>query len=343
MCGPEVEHDSLGTIMTRETILVTGGAGYIGSHTVLALRDAGRPVVVLDDFSTGHEELVPAGVPIARGDVGHLAFVAGVIETHGVASVLHFAASIIVSESVAAPLDYYRNNTAASRNLIEACVAGGVGTFVFSSSAAVYGAPDTIPIPEDGATRPINPYGSSKLMTEWMLADTAAAHGLRYAALRYFNVAGADPDGRSGEDGHQAGHLIKIACEAALGRRSHIEIHGDDYDTPDGTCVRDYIHVSDLAAAHLTVLDHLSDGAGGIVANCGYGHGFSVREVLRAVEAEIGHSLDIRAAARRPGDPPTLIADPSRIRGLGWRPAHDDIGDIVRSALAWERRADAPP
>jgi UDP-glucose 4-epimerase len=290
--------------------------------------------------------LVPAGVPVARGDVGDLAFVADVIETHGVASVLHFAASIIVSESVAAPLDYYRNNTAASRNLIEACVAGGVGTFVFSSSAAVYGVLDTFPITEDVATRPINPYGTSKLMTEWMLADTAAAHGLRYAALRYFNVAGADPDGRSGQCDHQGGHLIKNACETALGRRSHIEIHGEDYDTPDGTCVRDYVHVSDLAAAHLTVLDHLLGGLlggeGGIVANCGYGHGFSVREVLRAVEAEIGHSLDIRTAARRPGDPPTLVADPSRMRGLGWQPAHDDIGDIVRSALAWERRADGP-
>jgi len=324
--------------MTGDAILVTGGAGYIGSHTVLALRDAGRAVVVVDDFSTGRDELVPPDVPLARGDVGDAAFIAGVLDGHDIGAVLHFAASINVSESVAAPLDYYRNNTAASRTLIEACIAAGIERFVFSSSAAVYGELDTVPVTEEGATRPINPYGSSKLMTEWMLADAAAAHGLRYAALRYFNVAGADPDGRSGECGDHAGHLLKVASEAAIGQRSYVEIYGEDYDTPDGTCIRDYVHVTDLAAAHLTVLDCLVQGEGRLIVNCGYGHGFSVREVLSAVEAEIGKPLDIRAAARRPGDPPALVADATRIRGLGWRPAHDDLGAIVRSAVAWERK-----
>jgi UDP-glucose 4-epimerase len=324
--------------MTGDAILVTGGAGYIGSHTVLALRDAGRSVVVVDNFSTGNEKLVPPDVPIARGDVGDAAFIADVLSAHDVGAVLHFAASIDVSESVSAPLDYYRNNTAASLTLIAACVAGGVERFVFSSSAAVYGVPDIIPAPEDGPTRPINPYGSSKLMTEQMLADAAAAHGLRYAALRYFNVAGADPDGRSGECGGHAGHLLKVAAEAAIGRRPYVEIYGVDYDTPDGTCIRDFVHVSDLAAAHLTVLDWLSQGKGNLIVNCGYGHGFSVREVLSAVELEIGHTLDIRAAARRPGDSQALVADSTRIRGLGWQPAHDDLGAIVHSMVAWERQ-----
>jgi len=324
--------------MTRDAILVTGGAGYIGSHTVLALRDAGRPVVVVDDFSTGREELVPPDVPVARGDVGDTAFIAQVLDHYRIDAVLHFAGSINVSESVSAPLDYYRNNTSASRTLIEACVTAGVGRFVFSSSAAVYGVLDTVPVAEDAATRPINPYGSSKLMTEWMLADAARAHGLRYAALRYFNVAGADPDGRSGECGSHAGHLLKVAGETAVGLRPNIEIYGEDYDTPDGTCVRDYVHVTDLAAAHLVVLDCLPQGEGGLVVNCGYGHGFSVREVLRAVEREVGHPMDIRTAHRRPGDPPILVADGTRIRALGWRPANDDLGVIVRSAVAWERK-----
>jgi len=261
------------------------------------------------------------------------------IRRHGIGAVVHFAGSVIVPESVADPLKYYRNNSGASRALIQACVEGGVGMFIFSSSAAVYGIPDRVPVAEDAATWPINPYGNSKLITEWTLRDTAAAHDFRYAALRYFNVAGADGQGRAGQSTPNATHLIKVACEAVVGHRPFINVFGEDYDTPDGTCIRDYIHVSDLAAAHVDALRALRGGGESMLLNCGYGRGFSVREVLDAVEREAGVSLDIRSAARRPGDPPALIADATAIRErLGWRPAHDDLGVIVRGALEWERR-----
>lgn len=323
----------------RQTVLVTGGAGYIGSHTVLALRDAGIPAVVLDDLSTGNRNAVPSDVPMIEGDAGDEALVREVIAGYAVGAVIHFAGSVVVPESVARPLDYYRNNTATSRNLLEACVAGGVGVFVFSSTAAVYGTPQEVPIPEEAPTQPINPYGTSKLMTEWILRDTAAAHDLRYVALRYFNVAGADPALRSGENRPVATHLINVAAQAALGRREGLSIYGDDYDTPDGTCIRDYVHVSDLADAHLRVLEHLADGGASGAYNCGYGRGYSVREVVDAVEGELGRPLNVRVAERRPGDPPRLVADARRLRqDLGWRPRHDDLATIVRTALAWEEK-----
>ncbi len=329
--------------VSNETVLITGGAGYIGSHTVLAFIEAGYRVVVLDDLSTGRRAAVADEAVFAKGDAGDGALVEALIREHNIGFVVHFAGSIVVSESVADPLKYYRNNTSASRNLIEACVAGGLGggagRFVFSSSAAVYGTPDRIPIVEDSPTAPINPYGASKLMTEWMLRDAAAAHGLDYVALRYFNVAGADPRGRTGETPPVATHLVKIACEVAVGKRRYVEVFGEDYDTPDGTCIRDYIHVSDLAAAHVHALEGLRKGSGCMTLNCGYGHGFSVREVLAAVEREAGLSLDIRSAARRAGDPPVLIADSRAIgAALGWQPQYDDLGVIVRTALAWERK-----
>lgn len=320
-------------------ILVTGGAGYIGSHAVLAFREAGYPVIVLDDLSTGVRSAVPGDATFVEGDAGDAAAVGALIAEHGVASVVHFAGSVVVPESVVDPLKYYRNNTAASANLLRACVTGGVKCFIFSSTAAVYGVPASVPVSEDLPTVPINPYGTSKLMTEWILRDTAAAHDLRYAALRYFNVAGADPGGRSGQSTRNATHLIKVACEAAVGVREGITVFGTDYDTPDGTCVRDYIHVSDLVTAHVAALRRLEGGGDSQVFNCGYGHGFSVREVLAAVQSEAGVKLDVRDGPRRPGDPPSLVSDASRMRAaLRWRPRHDDIGFIVRTALSWERK-----
>lgn len=328
--------------MLENTILITGGAGYIGSHAVLAFLEAGYPVVVLDDLSSGRRSAVPGDVAFVEGDAGNGALVGETIRRHGIGAVVHFAGSVVVPESVADPLKYYRNNSCVSRNLIQACVEGGVGTFIFSSSAAVYGIPDSVPVAEGAATRPINPYGTSKLVTEWMLRDATAAHDFRYAALRYFNVAGADSQGRTGQSTPNATHLVKVACEAAVGRRSYIDIFGEDYDTPDGTCIRDYIHVSDLVAAHVDALKALCDGGGNMVLNCGYGRGYSVREVLDAVEREGGVRLDIRSAARRPGDPPALAADATAIRErFGWRPGHDDLGLIVRSALEWERKLTA--
>ncbi len=323
---------------SHQTILVTGGAGYIGSHAVLALRDNGRSVVVVDDFSTGYEHHVAPGVPVVRGDVGDCKLIADTIRNHDVGAVLHFAAKINISESVAAPLDYYRGNAEASRCLIATCIDEGVDRFVFSSSAAVYGAPKTVPILESAPTRPINPYGRTKLITEWMLEDVARSSGLCYAALRYFNVAGADPQGRSGETSSHAGHLLKVAGELVTGQRSSIEMYGDDYDTRDGTCIRDYVHVTDLANAHLLVLDKIGELSDQRVFNCGYGQGFSVREVLTAVESEIGSALDIRVGPRRPGDPPALVADPGRFHALGWRPEYADLGTMIRSAVAWERK-----
>lgn len=321
------------------TVLVTGGAGYIGSHVVLALLDAGRSVVVLDDLSTGRGASVPNGVPLVVGDVGDAGLVERTIVGHGVDAVMHFAGSISVPESVGKPLDYYRNNTVNSLSLIDAGRRAGVERFIFSSTAAVYGMPEAMPIDEDAPTDPINPYGRSKLMTEWMLRDAASAHGLRYVALRYFNVAGADPAGRSGQSARVATHLLKIAAQAATGQRPDIQIFGDDYPTPDGTCVRDYIHVSDLAAAHLAALRHLEAGGDSLVLNCGYGRGYSVREVLDMVESVLGKSLPTRIVQRRAGDPPTLVAGTERIRRLlDWAPRHEDLRIIVETALSWEKK-----
>lgn len=318
-------------------ILVTGGAGYIGSHAVLALQDAGYHPVVLDDLSTGQRRLVPAGVPLIVGSVGDRSVVEPTLTQHRIDAVMHFAGSIVVPESVSHPLLYYRNNTANSLALIEACQAVGVRRFIFSSTAAVYGVPANIPVGEDEETRPINPYGATKLMTERMLLDTASAHGLGVVILRYFNVAGADPGGRSGQATPAATHLIKVACEAALGKRPTVTIFGEDYPTADGTGVRDYIHVSDLAHAHVLALA-AAPGGPPLILNCGYGHGASVRAVLAAVERAAGAPLPVRSGPRRAGDPPALVAKADRIRELlGWQPRYDDLDRIVAGALAWER------
>jgi UDP-glucose 4-epimerase len=321
------------------TVLVTGGAGYIGSHTVLALRAAGMPVVVLDNLSAGQAFLVPRDVPLVKGSIGDRPLVAETLNSYKVKSVIHFAASIAVGESVEKPLDYYTNNVANSLRLIKACVSHGVRRFVFSSTAAVYGQPEAVPVGEDAPLAPINPYGASKLMVESILRDVAAAHRLRYAALRYFNVAGADPEGRAGQATPSATHLLKIACEAALGRRPEVAIFGTDYPTRDGTCIRDYIHVSDLADIHVLAVRKLEDTGDSFVANCGYGYGYSVREVLAAVQRQGNGRLTVREAPRRPGDPAALVAGTERLRDLlGWEPRHDDLDEIVGTALAWERR-----
>jgi UDP-glucose 4-epimerase len=326
----------------RRATLITGGAGYIGSHTVLALRQAGRRVVVLDDLSTGNRQVVPDDVEFVHGDAGDQALVRALIAERAIDSVIHFAGSILVEQSVSEPLRYYGNNVAVSRNLLEACSAAGVARFIFSSTAAVYGAPEAVPIPESAPKRPINPYGSSKLVTEWMLRDLAAASGLRYVALRYFNVAGADPQGRTGQLGPVATHLIKIASQVVAGLRESIAIFGDDYDTPDGTCVRDYIHVSDLAAAHLAALEYLEAGGESCSLNCGYGHGYSVRQVLQAVERCTGRPLNPRPAPRRPGDPPILVADVSALRRtLRWSPRFDNLDVIITTAVDWEKSVSA--
>ncbi len=325
------------------TVLVTGGAGYIGSHAVLALLDAGWPVAVIDNLTTGFRWAVPDEVAFIEGDVSDAALVGRAIAEHDIGAVMHFAGSIIVPESVVDPLKYYRNNTAASRALIEAAVTGGVRHFIFSSTAATYGIPDVIPVAEDTPQRPINPYGMSKLMTEAMLADVALAHPLNYAALRYFNVAGADPQGRSGQSTAGATHLIKIAAEAACGKRGHVSIFGTDYATPDGTGVRDYIHVSDLAEAHIRALDTLvADPACSHRLNCGYGRGFSVSEVLDAFDRITGTPIERRLEPRRAGDPDALVArNDAAIATLGWQPKLDDLDIIVRHALAWESGLDA--
>jgi len=331
--------------MTSEkpTILVTGGAGYIGSHAVLALVDAGWPVVVVDNLTTGFRWAVDEKAAFVEGDIGDMALVERVIADHGVKGIMHFAGSIIVPESVENPLKYYRNNTANSRALIEAAVNRGVPHFIFSSTAATYGIPEESPVREDSPKRPINPYGTSKLMTELMLADVAAAHPLNYCALRYFNVAGADPRARSGQSTAGATHLIKVAVEAALGKRSHVAVFGTDYDTPDGTGVRDYIHVSDLAAAHLLALEALmAQPQRNLTLNCGYGRGFSVLEVLDAVDRATNLKIERRMEGRRAGDPPALISDNRAIlETLPWRPAHADLDTIIAHALAWERELSA--
>ena len=321
-------------------VLVTGGAGYIGSHAVLALLDGGWPVVVIDNLTTGFEWAVPKEAVLAKGDVADQALVARLIEEHRIGAIIHFAGSIVVPESVEQPLKYYENNTVKSRSLIESAVNGGVRHFIFSSTAATYGIPDRVPVREDQRTQPINPYGWSKLMTERMLADTAAAHPLNYCALRYFNVAGADPQGRSGQSTAGATHLIKVAVEAATGKRSQVSVYGTDYDTHDGTGVRDYIHVSDLAAAHVDALAKLiAEPETSHVMNCGYGRGFSVLEVLDAVDRVTNMRIERRLKARRAGDPDALVADNSKIlETLSWRPRLDDLDTIVSHALAWERK-----
>ena len=326
-------------------ILLTGGAGYIGSHVSLALRDAGYPVVVLDDLSTGHRRAVPPGAAFVLGDAGRPATAAGVIREYGVEAVVHLAGSSSAPDSIARPLDYYHNNTVASANLIRACVEAGVRRFLFASSAAVYGAPTLMPVGEDTPPAPAHPYGRSKLATEWMLADAAARHGMKCVSLRYFNVAGADPGGRAGQSSRGAAHILKVACEAAVGTRAGVTVFGADYATADGACVRDYIHVSDLSAIHVAVLQGLEHGHPGGVFNCGAGRGHSVREVIAAVRREAGADFPVREGDRRPGDPPALVADASRLqREFACPPRFDGLGAIVRSALAWERAgARLPP
>ena len=320
------------------TILVTGGAGYIGSHMTHALAERGEDVLVLDNLSTGFDWAVAPDATLLVGDVGDAELLKMIFATHDIEAVVHFAGSIVVPESVEKPLKYYANNTVNSRTLIEAAVQAGVPHFIFSSTAAVYGIPERSPADEETPTNPINPYGRSKLMTEWMLRDVAAAHPLTYVALRYFNVAGADPKGRTGQSTPQATHLIKVACQTVLGQREKMFIFGDDYDTPDGTCIRDYIHVSDLIAAHLDALDYLRKGGESAVFNCGYGHGHSVREVIDTVKKVSGVDFPVEVAPRRPGDPPALVAAAEKIRSvLGWQPQFDDLEEIVASALAWER------
>jgi len=320
------------------TILVTGGAGYIGSHTVHALVDAGERVVVLDNLSTGFAQALPKPMLPIVGDIGDETLVASLIEQYQVEAIIHFAGSTVVPESIKDPLGYYRNNTANSRTLIEAAVKSHVRHFIFSSTAAVYGNPARMPVAEDDPTVPLSPYGWSKLMTEIILRDTTTAHGLGHVALRYFNVAGADPQLRTGLSTPGATHLIKVAVEAALGRRPRIDVFGTDYQTPDGTCVRDFIHVSDLARAHLDALAYLRGGGKSVTLNCGYGRGYSVREVLAAVRNAVGHDFPINYAARREGDIIVSVAAANRIREvLRWKPRLDDLDAIVRHALAWER------
>jgi UDP-glucose 4-epimerase len=325
-------------------VLVTGGAGYIGSHAVLALQDAGWPVAVIDNLTTGFRFAVPEGVPFYEGDIDDGALLARIFAEQGTRAVMHFAGSVVVPESVENPLKYYLNNTAKSRALLASAVEGGVPHFIFSSTAATYGIPETSPVTEDSPQRPINPYGWSKLMTERMLADVAAAHPLNFCALRYFNVAGADPQGRSGQSTAGATHLIKVAVEAALGKRGAVSVYGTDYATPDGTGVRDYIHVSDLAAAHVLALEALIAQPGrSLTMNCGYGRGFSVLEVLDAVERVAGSRIERVTAPRRAGDPDSLISDPSLLKAtLPWRPRHAELDEIVAHALAWERKLADP-
>jgi UDP-glucose 4-epimerase len=330
-------------VKTKPTVLVTGGAGYIGSHVTWALLDAGWGVVVIDDLSTGHRELVPDGATFAPGDIADGALVGSLLQRHACAAVLHFAGSIVVGESVDKPLAYYANNVCATVSLIDACVRAGVKRLVYSSTAAVYGEPTSVPVGEDAALAPINPYGHSKRMSETVLVDAAAAHGLSFAILRYFNVAGADPLGRTGQCSPNATHLIKLACQAALGRRDGVDILGEDYPTADGTGIRDYIHVGDLAEAHLAALDRLFADGDSVILNCGYGHGYSVRQVLETVRAVSGVDFAMRGAPRRPGDAAELVADAHRILAdLDWTPRHDDLAFIVKTALDWERTLSHP-
>jgi UDP-glucose 4-epimerase len=321
------------------SILVTGGAGYIGSHMVHELADAGERVVVLDNLSTGFDWAVATGVPLIVGDTGDQDLVAQIIRGHKVDSIIHFAAWLVVPDSVKDPLGYYKNNTANSRALIEAAVKNGVRQFIFSSTCAVYGNPAQVPVTEDTVAAPISPYGWSKVMTEIMLRDAGTANDLRYVTLRYFNVAGADPKCRTGQSTKNATQLIKVAVEAALGLRSKIDIYGSDYPTLDGTCVRDYIHVSDLVRAHLDALRYLRAGGSSVTLNCGYGHGFSVREVIEMVKFVSGVDFKVEIASRRPGDPAQIVAASDRARAiLGWTPQYDDLATTIAHTLAWEQK-----
>lgn len=321
------------------SVLVTGGAGYIGSHMVLALTDAGEDVTVLDNLSTGYWWAVSPKAKLVEGDIGNEALLDRLMSETQFDAVVHFAGSIVVPDSVTDPLAYYHNNTVKSRALLAAAVRAKVPRFIFSSTAAVYGETTAEPVFEDRAPAPISPYGRSKLMTEWMLQDSHAAYGLQYVALRYFNVAGADPAGRSGQSTPRATHLIKVACQTALGQRDHMDVYGTDYDTPDGTCLRDYIHVSDLIAAHMDALGHLRKGGASGIFNCGYGKGYSVLEVIRAVEKANGAPVNVKMAPRRAGDPAAIVAGAEKVRSvLGWQPRHEDLDTIVNSALAWERK-----
>jgi UDP-glucose 4-epimerase len=321
------------------TVLVTGGAGYIGSHMVRALADAGEGVVVVDNLSTGFSAFLPEGVPLLIGDAGDENLVEGVIAQHQVESIIHFAGSVVVPDSMRDPLGYYRNNTMTTQSLLKAAVRTGVSRFIFSSTAAVYGNPDQVPVPEHAPTRPLSPYGSSKLMTEIMLHDVSSAHGMSYVVLRYFNVAGADPQARMGLATVGATHLLKIAVEAATGQRARIDVFGSDYPTPDGSCIRDFIHVSDLAQAHRAALSYLRGGGASVTLNCGYGRGYSVLETIEAVRRVSGRNFAVQYAPRRPGDIMTMVADTRRIRAtLDWTPQYDDLETIARHALAWEEK-----
>ncbi|HEX5239321.1 MAG TPA: UDP-glucose 4-epimerase GalE [Sphingomicrobium sp.] len=326
--------------MSKVPVLVTGGAGYIGSHAVLALKDAGWTAAVIDDLSNGTRSVVPEDVPFFEGNISDRALVDRILREQKIGAIMHFAGSIVVPESVERPLKYYANNTLASHALIGAAVAAGVKHILFSSTAAVYGAPDRVPIDESDPKQPINPYGASKLMTERMLSDASAAHPFNYGALRYFNVAGADPEGRTGQIGRGSTHLVKVAVEAAVGKRDHVAVYGSDYQTPDGTCIRDYIHVADLAAAHVAALEWLVEHPGeNLVMNCGYGRGLSVLEVLDAVDRANDAPIERIMEGRRAGDPPELVAGNARLlETLDWRPKYADIDTIVGDALAWERR-----
>jgi UDP-glucose 4-epimerase len=320
-------------------VLVTGGAGYIGSHMALALADAGESVVVLDNLSTGQRRFLTPQAQFYEGDVGDQALLSRIFGEQKIDAILHFAGSIVVPESVSDPLGYYLNNTVKSRNLLEAAVRHGVRHFIFSSTAVVYCPSEPMPLREGGRINPISPYGASKVMTERMLADTALAHPLTYCVLRYFNVAGADPAGRSGQSSPQATHLIKTACQVVLGKRSQLDVYGTDYPTPDGTCTRDYIHVSDLVGAHLDALRYLRKGGESRVMNVGYGRGYSVLEVIDTVKKVSGQDFPVRLTERRAGDPAELVSDPSLIRAtLGWRPEFNHLPTIVEHALEWERR-----
>lgn len=321
------------------TILVTGGAGYIGSHMVMALTDLGEDVVVLDNLSTGFWWAVSPRAKLVEGDIGDEALLDRIMAEHRFDAVVHFAGSIVVPDSVRDPLGYYLNNTVKSRMLMACAVKAGIPRFIFSSTAAVYGNPATQPVFEDAAPAPISPYGSSKLMTEWMLKDAHVAHGLQYIALRYFNVAGGDPQGRIGQSTPRATHLIKVACQTALGQRGSLEVYGTDYATPDGTCLRDYIHVSDLISAHVDALSHLRRGGESGIFNCGYGKGYSVLEVIKAVERVNGAALPVTYGPRRAGDPAAIVAGADRVRSvLGWQPKHENLDFIVETALAWEKK-----
>ncbi len=319
------------------TILVTGGAGFIGGHTVLALLDRGETPVVLDDLSTGTRAAVPAEVDLHVGDVADSDLVARLIHEYRIDTILHFAARIVVPESVLDPLAYYKSNTLKTHALLQAATKADVRHFIFSSTAAVYGNPIAVPVDEAATPKPLSPYGRSKLMSEQMLADAGWAHGIRYVALRYFNVAGADPEGRLGQSTPGATHLIKVAVETALGQRPYLSIYGSDYPTPDGTCVRDYVHVSDLARAHLTALDHLRRGGEPQILNCGYGRGYSVKEVVHAVRMIAGADFEVRYEPRRAGDPASVVASSDRLMKLGWRPELNDLPTMIEHAYRWEK------